>query len=134
MTSHPIEALIKAADSAISSENFDALMNFFADDAMLVVKPGLNAVGKEQIKKAFVAIAEHFKNKLVVKQGKMIVLEGADTALVLMETVLEVPGEQDTNEIIRKATYVFRKDGDGHWLCTVDNSYGTELLAQSGAA
>ncbi|MEI4139917.1 DUF4440 domain-containing protein, partial [Klebsiella pneumoniae] len=27
----------------------------------------------------------------------------------------------------RRATYVFQKQGE-RWLCTVDNSYGTDLL------
>ena len=28
----------------------------------------------------------------------------------------------------RRATYVFRKEADGQWRCTIDNSYGTTLL------
>ena len=27
-----------------------------------------------------------------------------------------------------RATYVFRREADGRWVCTVDNSYGTDLL------
>ncbi|TNJ24608.1 hypothetical protein CF111_07670 [Aeromonas sobria] len=30
--------------------------------------------------------------------------------------------------VIRRATYVFRKETDGQWHCTIDNSYGTKLL------
>ena len=29
---------------------------------------------------------------------------------------------------VRRATFVFRKDADGRWLCVIDNSYGTDLI------
>lgn len=28
----------------------------------------------------------------------------------------------------RRATYVFKKNAQGEWLCAVDNSYGTDLI------
>ena len=88
MTSHPLKQVIEAADRAIVAEDFDALMDFYADDAILVVNPGLYATGKEQIRQAFVRIAEYFNHGILVKQGDMVVLEGGDTALVISETVL----------------------------------------------
>ena len=36
MTSHPLKQVIEAADRAIVAEDFDALMDFYADDAILV--------------------------------------------------------------------------------------------------
>ena len=126
MTPHPFKAVIEAADRAITAEDFDRLMDFYAEDAVLVVKPGLNATGKEQIRHAFVAIAEHFGHALTVRQGDMTVLESGDTALVVMETLLDIPGEETPTA--RRATYVFRKDADGAWRCLIDNSYGTDLL------
>ena len=126
MADHELRQLIEAADRAITAEDFDGLMDFYAEDATLVVKPGLTATGKAEIRKAFVAIAAHFKNALKVRQGRMEVVEGADTALVLMETLLDIEGQPEP--IVRRATYVFRKAADGRWLCAVDNSYGTALL------
>lgn len=125
MAEHELRLLIEAADRAITAEDFDGLMEFYAEDATLVVKPGLNATGKARIRKAFEAIAAHFNHALKVRQGRMQVIEGADTALVLMETLLDVEGQPQP--IVRRATYVFRKM-DGRWLCAVDNSYGTSLL------
>src|SRR5829696_250955 len=126
MVFHPLKQVIEAADRAITAEDFDALMDFYADDATLVVKPGLNAVGKEQIRRAFVAIADYFDHSLVVKQGKMVVLEGGDTALVIMESILETIGKDGMpSSMTRQGTYVFRKSATGKWLCVVDNSYGT---------
>jgi len=62
MTSHPVAQVIEAADRAIAAEDFEALIDFYADDAVLVVKPGMYVTGKEQIRQAFVRIAEHFNH------------------------------------------------------------------------
>ena len=123
-----IEEAVRAADRAITREDFDALMAFYTDDAVLVVKPGTLARGKAQIRQAFVHIAEHFAHRLVVKQGAMQVLEAGDTALVIMETKLEIGEGNAIRHETRRATYVFARRA-GAWLCSIDNSYGTELLA-----
>ncbi|KAA3668820.1 YybH family protein [Pectobacterium carotovorum] len=129
MKPHPIREIIEACDKAISERNFDALMSYYAEDAALVIKPGMVARGKDDIRKAFVAIADYFKNQLIVEQGNMQVIEGGGDALVIMETVLHYPDEQgNVVTTTRRATYVFRKDADGNWRCTIDNSYGTTLL------
>ncbi|RED10652.1 YybH family protein [Pontivivens insulae] len=126
MSEHAVLTLIKQADKAISAEDFDTLMEFYADDAALVVQPGQIAKGKPQIREAFVAIAKHFKNTLTVTQGAAHVVEGAQTALVIMETHLHIANA--ATPMTRRATYVFRRDQVHGWLCTVDNSYGTDLL------
>ncbi|WP_315707516.1 YybH family protein [Brenneria uluponensis] len=129
---HPVKKLIQHADIAITAEDFDTLMTFYSDDAVLIIKPELQAVGKQQIKKAFIAIAEYFNHSIEVSQGDMMVIESGDTALVIMETMLktqDIHGIQ--NDITRKATYVFRKYDDEKWLCVIDNSYGTDLLTNT---
>ena len=128
MAPHPLEQLIRAADAAITAEDFDALMDFYADDATLVVKPGLNVTGKENIRAAFVRIADYVQHSLVVGQGRMEVIEGGNTALVIMESTLDYVEAGDKVSVTRRATYVFRQEADGQWVCTVDNSYGTALL------
>ena len=128
MAPHPLEQLIRAADAAITAEDFDALMDFYADDATLVVKPGLNVTGKDNIRAAFVRIADYVQHSLVVGQGRMDVIEGGDTALVIMESTLNYVEAGEKVDVTRRATYVFRREADGRWACTVDNSYGTALL------
>jgi uncharacterized protein (TIGR02246 family) len=129
MTSHPLRQIIEACDKAISAKDYDALMAYYAEDAALVVKPGMTVQGKDNIRKAFMAIADYFQGQLVVEQGDMQVIEGAGNALVIMETKLRFQ-DSDGNpvDITRRATYVFRQEDNGRWLCTIDNSYGTELL------
>ena len=123
-----LKAVIEACDRAISQEDYDTLMSYYAEDAALVVKPGMVVRGKENIRKAFIAIADYFQHRLVVTQGKMEVIEGGGNALVIMETRLDIPtAEAGITQVTRRATYVFRQQGE-RWLCTVDNSYGTDLL------
>ena len=130
MTAHELEQVVEAADNAINREDFEALMDFYADDATLVVQPGRNVTGKAQIRQAFAAIAEHFNHSLTVRQGGMEVIEGGDTALVLARTLLSgIQASGEALEVERHATYVFGKDADDAWRCTVDNSYGTALIA-----
>ncbi|AUG01683.1 MULTISPECIES: YybH family protein [Pseudomonas] len=129
MPAHPLKTLIEAADRAITAEDFDSLMDFYAEDATLVVKPGLEARGKEQIRRAFVAIAEHFNHSMVVRQGEMQVIEGAGTALVIMHTLLDTLDRDGiASTLERRATYVFRHEPADGWRCVIDNSYGTDLL------
>ncbi|CQR72141.1 SnoaL-like domain protein [Sporomusa ovata DSM 2662] len=129
MQNQEIKQLIEAADDAINREDFEALMEFYSDDAVLVVKPGLLVRGKEQIRKAFEAIAEYFNHSLAVEQGKMCILEAGDTALVISNTVLNVGQRTDASySMDRNATYVFKREEDKHWRCIIDNSYGVELL------
>lgn len=125
MEKHPIELQIEKADTAIVQEDFDTLMSIYSEDALLVVKPGMNATGKVQIRKAFEAIAAHFNHTLQVEQTGMKILEAGDTALVLAKTVVSASNMPATE---RSATYVFTKSSDGDWLCQIDNSYGHELL------
>jgi uncharacterized protein (TIGR02246 family) len=133
MHAHPINALIAAADDAINREDFDSLMDFYTDDATLVVVPGRAANGKEEIRMAFVAIAEHFQHTLYVTQGDMIVIEAGDTALVIAQTNVRANMKTAAPTMeTRNATYVFKRGEDEQWRCIVDNSYGAALLNQPG--
>lgn len=125
---HEIKDLIKKCDLAIKQEDFDTLMNYYTDDAILVLKPQMIVQGKEKIKDAFIAIAKYFNNSLEPTQGEMIVLEAGDTALVLSQSLLAANKEKPEYSMERRATYVFRKSSHGEWLCAIDNSYGTDLL------
>ncbi len=125
---HELKNFIKKCDLAIKQEDFDTLMNYYTEDAILVVKPGMIARGREDIKKAFIAIAKYFNNSLVPTQGEMIILEAGDTALVISQTVLDADKKDNDYSMDRRATYVFKKNSQGEWLCAIDNSYGTELI------
>lgn len=125
MKQHPVITQIEKADKAIVAEDFDTLLDIYTDDAVLVIEPGSNAVGKQSIRRAFEAIAVYFRNGLQVRQEGLSVLESGDTALVLANTVVSSPNYP---AVTRKATYVFTKSSDGVWLCSIDNSYGHEII------
>lgn len=125
MTRHSIELQIEKADQAIVEEDFDTLLNIYTDDAILVIEPERNAVGKEAIRKAFEAIAIYFKNGLHITQNGMKILESGDTALVLANTVIS---GSEFPATVRRATYVFNRSSNGVWLCAIDNSYGHEIF------
>ncbi|MES2901588.1 MAG: SgcJ/EcaC family oxidoreductase [Pseudomonadota bacterium] len=134
MQNHPINAMIAAADDAINREDFDALMDFYTEDATLVVVPGRAANGKEEIRRAFVALAEHYQHTLIVTQGDMIVIEAGDTALVIAQTNVRANLNTGAPTMeTRNANYVFKRGPNGKWLCIVDNAYGAALLSFSGA-
>ena len=124
-----IKNLISAADRAIKEERFDDLMEFYTDDAVLVVRPGLEVQGKEAIKSAFIKIAAYFKNSVVPTQGKMMMIETGDTVLVLSQTLLDAENK-DTSEysMDRRATYVYRRIA---W--TEEQPMCTEELATNGS-
>ncbi len=125
---HELKAIIAACDQAIQEERFDDLMEYYTEEAILVIRPGKIAQGRAAIKKAFMAIAQYFKNNLTPTQGNMEILEAGDIALVLSQTLLDAPDKTDSDySMERRATYVFHRV-DGRWLCAVDNSYGTSLL------
>ena len=125
-----VKLLIAEADKAIKEKRFDDLMDFYTEDAVLVVKPGLKVQGKQAIKNAFIKIAEYFKNSIEPTQGNMIMLESGDTILVLSQTLLDADNKSESEySMERRATYVYR-NVNGKWLCAIDNSYGTSLLDQ----
>ena len=128
MNQHPIESVIEKADRAINQEDFDTLMDIYADNAVLVIQPGMNAVGKDQIQTACEAIAAYFEHSLDVKQAGMKIIEAGDTALVLARTLVSAKNHPVTE---RKATYVFKRNAKGDWVCVIDNSYGHDLLEES---
>ena len=124
---HLIEKIINECDKAIVAEDFDTLMANYTEDAILVVQPEVNAIGKGQIRASFKKIAAYFKHGLQVEQAGIEILESGSTALVLAKTIIRAPNQP---EEIRKATYVF-SNVNGRWLCSIDNSYGHQLLEQN---
>ena len=128
MNQHPVEIQIEKADKAIVTEDFNTHMSIYTDDAILVVEPGKIARGKDAIRNAFEKIAVYFNNGLQVEQDGLEILESGNSTLVLANTVVFATGFPRT---VRKATYVFTKDINGVWLCSIDNSYGHEIISCS---
>lgn len=129
MNHQALKQEIHAADEAINNKDFDAVTKFYTNEAALVVKPGLIVYGHSDIKEAHKRISAYFNGSLEVSQGEMVVIEAGNTALVLAKTFVKSPDKPDSDySTEREAIYVYVKDGNGKWLCAIDNSYGVELL------
>ena len=129
MQEHEVIAAVRRADKAIDERNINALMDFYTDDATLVVQPGALACGKEAIAKAFEGIFAYFNNSLLVRQSDFQVIEGGGVALVLCKLDLTAERcEEPKVSMTRRPTYIFKKSPDGKWRCLIDNSYGSDLL------
>lgn len=128
MDKHEVIYAIELADQAINQRDMAALMDFYAEDATLVIEPGRCAHGKEQIAKAFGAIFAYFNQSLSVTQRDFHVIEGGGVALVVCKLKLSAQGMETSRvSMERKPTYIFRKSKDGKWRCLIDNSYGVDL-------
>jgi len=132
MNHQPLEQEIHAADQAINNKDFDAVAKFYTKEAALVVRPGLLAYGRSDIKEAHKRISEYFNGSLEVSQGEMVIIEAGNTALVLAKTFVKSPKKLDSEySTERDAIYVYVKDDNAKWLCAIDNSYGVELLQKN---
>jgi len=130
MNDHVLKQEIAKADKAINDRDFDTVADCYTETAVLVVKPGTLVQGRDAIKAAHQRISDYFNDSLKVSQGDMVIIEAGDVALVLSKTFIESPEKLDSEfSTERKAIYVYTKTDDGKWLCAIDNSYGTELLA-----
>ena len=109
MQNHELEQVIKNADRAINNEDFDQLMEFYSEDATLVVKPGTVAKGKDEIRRAFIAIAEYFNHSLIVNQEKMALIETGDTALVVAQAQLSANQKDDSEFSMEGQRHMFLK-------------------------
>ncbi|WP_420912535.1 YybH family protein [Listeria floridensis] len=125
-----IKQVIASCDQLIQDEKFNELVEYYTEDAVLVVKPGIEARGKAEIKTAFAKIAQYFDNSIKPVEGEMKMIIAGDTVLVLAQTFIEASEKavkQSDFSMERRATYIF-KQVDHNWLCAIDNSYGTSLL------
>lgn len=129
VSEHDVIESVRAADRAINTRDLAALMDFYDDDATLVVEPGRLARGKPAIRTAYERIFQFFNQRLEVTQRDFQVLQGGDVALVLCNLQLRADGGSAAPvSLARQPTYVFRRSPDGRWRCAVDNSYGVTLV------
>lgn len=129
MNDHELAKAIERADQAINRRDLVALMDFYEEDATLVIEPGRFARGKKEIATAFEAIFDFFNQSLVVNQRGFQIIEGGGVALVVCNLKLTAEGRTTSPvSMERQPIYIFRKSGDGGWRCLIDNSYGVDVM------
>ena len=120
----PLE-VVEKLDAAFNRKDVDAVLEFYDDEAILVVEPGKCVSGKKALRKIFEKV---FELNYIAEQEKMQVIESEEElALFISKWYLK---SQNREEIIREsyATCVFRKNKDGKWRLAIDNSFGIEIL------
>jgi ketosteroid isomerase-like protein len=129
MTAHPVQYLSEAADRAIAREHSDILMDYYADEATLILRPGLHAPGRERVRDAFEAIAGHFNRRLDAKPNAHAVRDAGELALLLMEALLDVSGPGKPWRPAGKVSCAVRPaKGDG-WSCMISGASGPAYIA-----
>lgn len=121
----PID-VVEKLDAAFNRKDINAVLEFYEDDATVIVEPGKSITGKATLKKFFEAV---FKFDGIAKQEKMKTIINGDIALFISKWSLTTKAPDEL--LVRKefyATSVFRKNNDGKWRLTIDNSFGPAIL------
>ena len=114
-----VENAVKKLDEAFNSQDLNAVLSFYEDDAVLVARPGQLIRGKENLRKFFRGV---FASGLKARQEKTHVIENGDIALFLSRWTLS--GQQFV------ATSIFKRSKNGMWRLSIDNSFGPAVLEQ----
>ena len=104
------------------------MVDLYTENAVLVINPGNNAVGKAQIRPAMERIAADFDRSLEARQAGTVILETGDTALGRQGRKASA---KNSPMVERKATYVFEDAGDRR-PCAIDNPMGMTSLTWPG--
>jgi len=126
MSKHSIEEIVERMDEAFNRGDVDAVLDFYEDEAVVILEPGRVAQGKDKLREAFQFA---FSLQPIARQIKTHVIEADDLALFTSRWTFtgKLPdGTPFTREAV--ATTVFRKQADGEWRCAIDNPYGPAVL------
>jgi uncharacterized protein (TIGR02246 family) len=126
MPKHLLEETVGKLDDAFNRCDLEALLNFYDDDAVLLLESGRRVQGKARIGEVFRAL---FRLKGTASQIKMNVIEAGELALYTSEWRF-LARAPDGSAISRNAvaTAVFRKQADGAWKCVLDSPFGPAVL------
>jgi ketosteroid isomerase-like protein len=122
----PLSAMTTLIDTR-NAGDIDSFVACYEPEAVIVTPSGANLSGREGARKA----AEGFLalNPLLTI-GNRKIIEGASTALHLMEWKLQYSGpDGETLQLAGCTADVLRKQDDGGWLLAIDNPIGTDYLA-----
>lgn len=126
MAKQSVEEIVEKMDEAFNRGDVEAVLDFYEDEAVVVLEPGRIAQGKERLREALQFV---LSLQGVARQVKTNVIEAGDLALFTSRWIFtgQLPdGTPFSREAI--ATTVFRRHGDGTWRCAIDNPHGPAIL------
>jgi uncharacterized protein (TIGR02246 family) len=119
--------VIELLDEAFNRGDLETILDFYENDATMVLEPGRLATGKEELRRAYKWILTNIKG--TAKQEKTHVIESGDIALFTSKwafTGSTLDGASASRESY--ASVVLRKQTDGGWRIVLDNSWGPAVL------
>src|ERR1043165_3141609 len=75
MSKHSIEEIVERMDEAFNRGDVDAVLDFYEDEAVVILEPGRVAQGKDKLREAFQFV---FSLQPVARQIKTHVIEADD--------------------------------------------------------
>ena len=122
----PLEA-VELLDEAFNRGDLEAILDFYEDEATIVVEPGRLATGKAELRATFEWILSSMKG--IARQEKTHVIEAGDLALFTSRWTYS-GATLDGASVDREsyASVVLRRHSDGGWRVVVDNSWGPAVL------
>lgn len=126
MASSPLE-MVEQLDDAFNRGDLEAVLDFYEEEAVMVIEPGRLAKGKAELRQAYEWIFSNIKG--VARQEKTNVIEANDVALFTSKWNFE-GATLDGVSVSREsyASVIMRKQPDGNWRIVVDNSWGPAVL------
>lgn len=122
--------VIEEADEAFNRGMVDAVLSYYEDNAVWVVKPGKTIFGKTAFRKEF---EEIFRTQPQVKAEKTHIIECGDIALCTIKWSLAGSALGGTSmQAEGVASTILRRQKDGQWLIVIDNPWGPAILESGG--
>ncbi len=126
MPEDPVTQMVQLADDAFNRGDLEAFLEFYADDAVMVIEPGRTLRGKSELRRAFEVLLSY---RAVARQIKSHVIENGDVALYLSKWSFSGTGPEGPYVREGVGTSVMRRGSDGRWRVFIENPWGATLLA-----
>jgi uncharacterized protein (TIGR02246 family) len=111
----------------VYAREFDAAMQLYADDCVMIEKPNVVLKGKDAIRRSLQAM---------VDSGNVLSVQMQD-AVMVGDIAYSISDWQMTKNGVTvaagKATDLLRRTSDGKWLMVLDNPFGAEALKSIAA-
>lgn len=109
--------------------DLDAVLSLYERNATVVVAPGTTVTGCDAIRQNYQRILNLFVGLPAFSFGDRIILRTKGVALVIVRYTLSGTGQNGQPIVINGTTVdVVRECGDGRWLISISNPFGTAAL------